>query len=221
MKIFLSHLLNEDNPSYGDRDKLNIINKSKIINDIGANTSSWVFSNNHMGTHIDTPNHFYNNGKKTIDYKADEFFFNTISLIERKCDNGILLNHSDIDFSGVDSETDLLIIKTFYEDFRNDSKYHNDNPGLHSDLAAFLRFKFNKLRGIGFDFISLTSWNYRDEGKISHKSFLSQERPILIIEDMKLSDVNSNTDFKEIIVSPLRVSDGNGGPVTIFAEIND
>ena len=51
-----------------------------------------------------------------------------------------------------------MIIKTGYGAYRSLDKYHNDNPGLNSSLANVLKDRFSKLRGIGFDFISLTSW---------------------------------------------------------------
>ena len=44
--IFMSHPLDDKTPSYGDRDSLKISPKSKIVNGVGANTSSLLFSNN-------------------------------------------------------------------------------------------------------------------------------------------------------------------------------
>lgn len=216
-KLFLSYPLNKHTPSYGDRDKFNILNNSEIIDGEGANTSTWNFSNNHIGTHIDTPFHFFSDGKKILDYNADEFCYNKIKVLEKFTNKGELLNLSDEDLEIIPNETEFLIIKTGYGKFRKLKKYHNDNPGLPAKLANILRKKFKMLKGIGFDFISLTSWNYRAEGKLSHKSFLGKENNFLIVEDMDLSGVNQNTFFDSLIISPLRTSDGNGSPVTIIA----
>ena len=71
---------------------------------------------------------------------------------------------------------------------------------------------------VGFDFISLTSWKYREEGKKAHHAFLNPEgigNPICIVEDMSLK--NSNQQIKELIISPIIVSNSNGSPVTIFS----
>ena len=46
MKIFLSYVLDENTPTYGDRDKFTITPKSQIVDGVGANTSTWSFSNN-------------------------------------------------------------------------------------------------------------------------------------------------------------------------------
>lgn len=221
MKIFLSYPLNKKTPSYGNRDVFSITQKSEIINDSGANTSTWNFSNNHMGTHFDTPHHFFNDGKKTLDYSADDFFFEKVFIIERKCDSGILFNFSDAELDLIPFDIDFLIIKTGYGSYRGSDKYHNDNPGLESRLADSLRKRFLNLRAVGFDFISLTSWNFREHGKISHKSFLGKKNNILIVEDMDLMKISKNTKINFMIMAPLRTSDGNGGPVTIIAEINE
>ena len=43
-RIYVSHPLNGATPTYGNRDKLQITPKSQILDGIGANTSSLVFS---------------------------------------------------------------------------------------------------------------------------------------------------------------------------------
>jgi kynurenine formamidase len=118
-------------------------------------------------------------------------------------------------------DIEFLVIKTGYCKYRSVAKYHNDNPGLESSLADVLKAKFSKLRGIGFDFISLTSWNYREHGRLSHSSFLGEPNNFLVIEDMDLNNVNKETRIDSIVIAPLRTIDGNGGPVTIIADINE
>ena len=83
MKIFLSYALDQNTPTYGNRDKFIIKPQSQIVNGVGANTSTWKFTNNHMGTHMDTPYHFYNSGKKTLDYTAEDFCFEVVHILEK------------------------------------------------------------------------------------------------------------------------------------------
>lgn len=214
----MSHPLDENTPTYGDRDSLKIYPNSKIVDGVGANTSSLVFSNNHMGTHMDTPYHFCENGKKTLEYKAEEFYFSKVGLINHPCKSAKLIESKDLDLNSVPEDIDFLFINTFFEKKREDKKYINDNPGLHADLSNTLREKFLNLKGVGFDFISLTSWKYREEGRDSHKSFLCNKRPLLVIEDVSFKELNkSQIDWT--IICPLRTSDGNGGPVTIISKI--
>lgn len=219
--IFMSYPLTESTPSYGNRDKLTISVKSEIINGLGANTSILNFSNNHLGTHMDTPYHFIENGKKTLDYTADEFYFDNTFIIEKLCSEGVLITLTQEELDAVPSEINFLIIKTGYCKYRSIEKYHNDNPGLESSLASILKNRFPMLRAVGFDFISLTSWNHREHGRLSHQSFLGEPNNFLIIEDMDLNGVDKNTKINSLVLAPLRTVDGNGGPVTIIADINE
>lgn len=219
MKIFLSYVLDENTPTYGNRDKFIINIKSQIVDGVGANTSTWFFSNNHIGTHLDTPYHFIQKGKKTKDYSAEDFYFENVSIFEKKCDHGILLSLSREEVSSIPMNTEFLILKTGYGKFRHLDKYHNDNPGLDSSLANILKENLPKLRGIGFDFISLTSWNHRAHGRMAHISFLGDPNSLLVIEDMDLTEINCSTKVFSLVAAPLRTSDGNGCPVTIIADI--
>jgi arylformamidase len=218
--IFMSHVLSEDTPSYGDRDKITITPKSSIIDGKGANTSTITFSNNHMGTHMDTPQHFCNNGKKTTEYLASDFYYTRIAVVKCPCHEAKLLRRKDLDLNHVPKDIEFLLINMDYEKFRSKDKYHNDNPGLHASLADDFRAEFEDLKIIGFDSISLTSWKDRPEGREAHRAFLCGDRPLLVIEDVSFRELGNN-DIEWATVSPLRTIDGNGGPVTIIASINE
>jgi arylformamidase len=219
--ILLSHVLTSKTPSYGNRDKVYIRKNSSILSGDSANTSSYFISNNHIGTHIDVPNHFSESGLKTFEIPIDQFIFNKIGLIDFNCHEAILIGSHEIKnlLYQIDSDIDLLLIRTGFEKYRNQDKYWNDNPGLAPELADYLRLNFSKLRCIGFDFISLASWKFRQFGKEAHLSFLkpeSNEKSLLIIEDMFLSEIKSN--LESVIVAPFFIEDGNGGAVTVIAK---
>ena len=218
--ILLSHIINEDTPSYGNRDKIIVKANSSISDGETANTSSWLFTNNHIGTHIDVPKHFSDNGKCTFDYSIDYFIFNKVALIDLDCKDGHLINSDDLEKMNIPFDIEFLAIRTGFERARHKDKYWNKNPGLKPSLASYLRKRFPNLRCIGFDFISITSWLHRAEGRLAHQAFLcpnNGEREILAIEDMSLKKINNEID--QIIVSPLFVGDGNGGAVTIICKI--
>jgi arylformamidase len=220
--ILLSHVIKSTTPSYGNRDCIEIIINSSIENGETANTSKWVFTNNHIGTHIDVPKHFSQNGKNTYEIPIENYIFNNVELVNVPCNSGKLISINDFkNINDLNIDVELLLIKTGYENYRIQDKYWNDNPGLSSELASYFRTRFKKLRCIGFDFISLTSWNHRLEGRLSHREFLTPDQPngtILIIEDMSLEKIVSKINM--VIVAPLFVEDGNGGAVTIFANVN-
>lgn len=219
--ILLSHILSVNTPSYGNRDRVYIKKNSSIQNGDTANTSSYFISNNHIGTHIDVPNHFSEHGKKTFEIPLGDYFFSKIGLVELECEEAKLIGISDLEYklSHIDPNIDLLLIKTGYESYRNNDKYWNDNPGLAPELADFLRNKFLNLRCVGFDFISLTSWKFREHGKPAHLAFLAPEkngRYLLIIEDMSLMHIKDK--LESVIIIPFFIEDGNGGAVTIIAK---
>ena len=188
--IYLSHVISQDTPSYGNKDSLVININSSIQNGDTANTSSWFFSNNHFGTHLDSPYHFCELGVKTYEIPPDNFVFNKIQLVDIPCNEAKLIGISELESSTtVLKDIELLLIRTGYEKYRQESRYLFDNPGIHPELAAHLRKNYTKLRCIGFDFISLTSWKFKSEGRQSHKAFLcpgSPLKPILVVEDMSL-----------------------------------
>ena len=73
---------------------------------------------------------------------------------------------------------------------------------------------------VGFDFISLSSYQHRPEGREAHKALLHSQfgkKAVLIIEDMDLSDLEKSPEL--IIVSPLRLEGLDGAPVTVIAEV--
>jgi len=219
--ILLSHILNVATPSYGNRDKLIIKQPFRIVDGKSANSSKWIFTNNHLGTHIDMPYHFFQNGKTITDYSPEKWFFHNIQVINIPCNHAKLLNYNDFDCK-INSETDFLLIKTGYGKYRNTDKYLNDNPGISPLFGLWLRENYKNIRAVGFDFISLTSWKFRDIGKEAHRAFLDpygKNFPIWIIEDMKLTHLKE--DIKKIIVAPLLVEKSNGSPVTIFGYLND
>lgn len=215
--VLLSHVLKQDTPSYGNRDKVIIRVNSCIRGGETANSSCLVLSNNHIGTHIDVPRHFSDDGKKTTDYPICDYIFHKCQVLDVPCDSAILITMSDL--KGLREDVDLLLIRTGYESKRGTDEYWNNNPGLDPELADQLRKKCQNLRCVGFDFISVTSWQHRAEGRMAHKAFLAPEnnsREIWAIEDMSLC--NAPADIKNVVVAPLLVEDGNGSSVTVIAE---
>ena len=173
--ILLSHVLRQDSPSYGNRDKVIIrVNSSMKAGDT-ANSSCLILSNNHIGTHIDVPHHFSIEGKKTTDYPIGDYVFDVCYVVDIPKSDACLIGIADFETADIRDDVELLLIRTGYEEVRNEDSYWNDNPGLAPELASYLRNRFPNLRCVGFDFISVTSWKHGAEGKISHKEFLAPD----------------------------------------------
>lgn len=214
--ILLSHILTSDTPNYGNRNKLIIKQKQTNSDDVKITESEWYFSTNHFGTHIDVPKHFIKDGFSITDFNEDFWIFNNIELINIHCNIGRLIEFEEVDqFIKDKRNIELILIRTGYERYRGTDKYWQDNPGISSNCAELLVKRYPKLRGIGFDFISLTSFNYREDGKKAHFNIFKDNKEFIIIEDMKLSKVY--TLLKQIVVAPLFIKMTDGSPVTVFA----
>jgi len=215
--ILLSHIIDSETPTYGNRDTLIIEDVSRISDGASANSSKWTFTSNHLGTHIDMPKHLYEDGQALTDVPIGFWFSDSVQLIDVVCDRAQLLEMDHL-YDKVNVQTEVLLIRTGYEKYRNTDKYWNDNPGLAAGVGKWLRENRPNIKMIGFDFISLTSWKYREHGKEAHLAFLNPDatgNPICIIEDMSLNKMTSSP--KTIIISPIMIKNTNGAPVTVFA----
>jgi len=120
-----------------------------------------------------------------------------------------------------EKDYDILIVKTGICNIRGTKQFWNENYGFHPNIYSYLVNNFPQIRILGFDSISVSSFQNRILGREAHKAFLNPKRPILLLEDMNLIDVNENTQFSEIIVSPLRIANCDGIPCTVFGREND
>lgn len=213
---FLSHKLNSKTPTYGNRDLLKIEPNSSISMGGSSNSSSLFFSTNHFGSHVDVPYHFFEDGSTVDVYPANYWISDSIQIIDVPCEEARLISVTDI-ASVLTKNIEVLLIRTGYEKYRNQEKYWNDNPGLSSELGIYLKENCPNLRFVGFDFISLTSFKHREEGKKAHLTFLGSDNlhsEICILEDISLVNIESSLD--KIIISPLVIEKSCSALVTIF-----
>jgi arylformamidase len=208
--IFLSYFLNEETPVYGGEKNMFLINKTKqIVKGDNSNNLQLSFPN-HIGTHIDFPSHFNNEGKTCSEYPASFWIFDKIGFLE--CS----IQDFPSKISRLSSDIEILILKTGFGEIRNEKKYWAEQPVIPSYFATLLKSNFPSLRLFGFDMISLTSKLNREEGKFAHINFLINE-DILILEDMDLSLLRSSPSL--IIVSPLQVEKSDGVPCNVIAVV--
>jgi arylformamidase len=211
---YLSYFLDNKTPLYGGKSGIGIEKLDDISSGDSANTKT-IIMHNHSGTHIDFPNHFFDKGKVSSDYEPDFWIFENPFMLEIDIDENeiILLDHSTL--NKIPKITDFLIINTGFYKFRGQKKFWNNNPGIHPDLAAVLRKRCPKLKILGMDFISLTSYQHRALGKVAHREFLG-DNDILLVEDMKLDELKKSPS--RVICLPILIKGIDGCPVTIISE---
>lgn len=221
MFILLSHKLDELTPMYGGQKGFLSITVNSIEKGDTANTSKWEFPN-HLGTHIDFPYHFYSEGQTLDDYPVDFWIIDgkKVQVLEANLPNNeLLISPGHISDKRYNQDAEFLIIKTGIGEYRDKKIFWEYNPGLSLEFAEWMGENFKNIRLVGLDSISVSSWQNRDVGRIVHRKMLDPEKPILLIEDMDLSCVTSNTVFRMVFVAPLLVKKTNGSPCTILAEV--
>lgn len=231
--VYLSHGLNVNSPSYGNGEGFSIQRVSRI-KDGDTSNNSFIHMPSHLGTHIDSPYHFDSNGPTLDLLGPQEFIFSQVHIIDYPAEPEELLGGKEWLnlFESIPEATDLLLVKTGFEKYRKDaelkaheSQYIFHNPGWLPEAGIWLR-ENRQIKAIGFDFISLTSYQNRILGRQAHRVFLSlkpddvdgnwNHKPIMIIEDMKLSELEGVPEL--VVAAPLVFDGADGSPATIFAK---
>jgi kynurenine formamidase len=213
--VWLNHPLDQGTPVYGGGHGLTVHKLTSIASGDTANTSRWEFPN-HIGTHLDAPYHFFDQGLKLSDYPPDYWIFNQPLLLDISADDGHLITPGDV-ADRLATNPDLLMIRTGYEQYRHEERYWQRNPGLSPELGQWLRDKHPSVRVVGLDCVSITSRLHRELGRAAHRVFLNPEgpgNPIPLIEDMALAEVS--WPLRQIIVAPLPIAGADGGPCTVL-----
>jgi arylformamidase len=213
--IYLSHFLDEETPLYGGEKAIFIENSSEISKGASSNTKLLRLPN-HSGTHIDFPNHFSDNGKNSCDYDADFWTFNHVVLINYPAQKEEIIDNKMLKTFEKNDHIEFLIINTDFQKYRHQKEYWNNNPGLSPELAKTIRNLFPKIKAVGFDFISVSSYQNRELGRLAHKEFLVNH-DILLIEDMKLDQLEEKK-IKSVIALPWLINQIDGVPISIIAE---
>jgi arylformamidase len=206
--VYLSYFIDIDTPIYGgEKDRIKISSIRSIDKGDSSNNLHFEFPA-HVGTHIDFPFHFSNDGKKCNDYPPSYWIFNKIGFIN------CTIEEFEININKMNSDLEMIIFKSGFGINRNEDIYWSKQPVIPARFASILRSKFPKLRLFGFDMISLTSKLDRLEGKTAHVNFLINN-DILVLEDMNLEHINSTP--KMVIVSPLQIKSADGVPCNVIA----
>ena len=215
--IYLSYPLHSNAPFYGGGTGFTEKSVKSIAAGDSCNTSSWSISS-HMRTHLDFPKHFLSRGKSLADYEPGFFILEHVHIAEiSSVEPAQMIGPGDLGLEEIPEETELLLIKTGFGMFRGQENYSLQNPGFYPELVDDLRKRFPRLRIMGFDSISLSSFAHRELGHKAHMAFLNHEHSILPLEDVNLSEIGEDTEVHQVVVAPILVSEADGSPCTVMA----
>lgn len=219
-RLYLSYLLDKNTPTYGNRNQFICEKKSDIAKGDVANDSS-INTTVHIGTHIDMPYHFFENGQ-TIAYFDINYFSSDKVLYLDFIPKDLIIKDDLIALLEKITNKEVyefLIIKTGICNKRDQEEFWKSNYGFDPSLAKYIRSHFPQIRIIGFDSISVSSFENRMLGREAHRAFLDPSNPILILEDMDLTALSQMSKIEKMDIVPLRIAKCDGLPCTIIAEV--
>lgn len=186
----------------------------------------------HGGTHMDAPIHFARDGW-TVEKIPLEHFFGDAAVIDvsRKVAGqaDTLITKQDIlvweETHGVLSQNDIVLFYTGWEKFWGDKKKYLGSdkfgdtanlhfPGLAADAAEYLKSK--KIKGVGLDTPSLDYGLSTDF--MAHRILLGAN--IYGLENLANIQKLPSRGAR-LIVAPMKIEQGTGGPVRVFAEVGE
>ena len=218
---FFSYSISPRIPAYGVQEVKPEVRQLRSFERGDACQTYWIGMENHWGTHVDCPAHFFSHGKKVVDYEAGFWFFSRPQIVPVEAKTGEIITRRNLK-TPVKRGTDLLLLKSGWNKMRGEKNYSVDNPGVDSGLGRWLRTEYPSVKAIGFDWISLSSYKNSKMGREAHRVFLDPEgkgHPIIIIEDMHIPDEIDG--LREVWVVPLLIEAIDSAPCTVIGIYND
>ena len=215
----LSHVLTASTPAYGGGAGLVVGPTRMMSSGDSCNAVSLSFPN-HLGSHVDAPRHFVANGRTVDSYGAGEWVFTQPVLLDIPAEPGEILTTTRFAAAlGEHNDGDLLLVRTGFENRREEDVYWAESPAFAADLADFLRGRLPSLSAIGFDTISLSSYRHRDLGRSAHRAFLGAG--LRVFEDLALAVVPSHAALEAVVALPLLFDNADGAPCTVIGRISE
>lgn len=217
--IWLSHVLSSETPVYGGgKEGFKCMPDKQMCDGDSCNTVTLEFSN-HLGSHVDAPQHFIPSGITVDDFSPADWIFNKPLLIEIDTLDSELITEEHFQLTMFEDikDADLVLIKTGFEKYRYEERYWKSAPGFSENVYNLLADRFASFNAIGMDTISMSSLSHRATGRKAHRTFLGAG--IRIFEDLMLSNLSYKSDLNKVYAFPLRYKNADGAPTTMVGEI--
>lgn len=182
----------------------------------------------HLGTHLDAPNHF-ESGQPSAEKIPVETFFGPGVVIDlslkAEVDPDVLLSREDIDAwekeHGRVPDGAIVLLHTGWGRFwTNYERYKNQDamgtlhfPSFSAEAARFL-IEERHCKGLGIDTLSIDPGTSKDFA-VHH---LVNKASRYGLENVAQLDKLPASGF-DVIVAPMKIENGTGGPTRIFAVV--
>lgn len=192
--IDLSILLTKDTPVFPGEPNI-IFKKHANIKENTYNEHQ-ITINTHFGTHMDFPYHMIDDGKKSSDFKLENFI-----------GKGKVININNPNLNSIEDEDVFLLYSEHIE--KGIDNLFNDVPVLDENLVDFLITKRPKM--LLLDIPTPDKFPYP-----IHKKILGND--ILIVENVCNMKLLIDKKFK-VYAIPLNFEEFDGSPCRVFAEV--
>ncbi|MFR7874112.1 MAG: cyclase family protein [Christensenellales bacterium] len=192
--IDLSILLTKDTPVFPGEPNI-IFKKHANIKENTYNEHQ-ITINTHFGTHMDFPYHMIDDGKKSSNFKLENFI-----------GKGKVININNPDLNSIEDEDVFLLYSEHIE--KGIDNLFNDVPVLDENLVDFLITKKPKM--LLLDIPTPDKFPYP-----IHKKILGND--ILIVENVCNMKLLIDKKFK-VYAIPLNFEEFDGSPCRVFAEV--
>jgi kynurenine formamidase len=211
MPIDLTLTISQNLPTFPGSPKPQFIPWNTIKKD-GYNLEL-LFLSSHSGTHMDSPYHFIDNGKKIHEISVNRLSDHAILIRINKKANQSITKNDIINFEknhGVILKNATVIFATGWQKYLQKKYYFEKNPGLSITAANYLASKKINLVGIDSPSIDLG----REKGFSVHH--ILSKNNILIVENLANLDKIPGNHFN-LVVLPLKLKGTTGSPVRAVA----
>jgi kynurenine formamidase len=217
----ISYPISSKSPLYPGTPPISFHELKSIAKGDSVNTTLISLSS-HSGTHIDVPRHFCPDGKTVQDLLGERLEISLVYCIDVPAKQKKPIRISDIQplIEQIPDAAGLFIRTGMYQTRATDNnRYCSSHPWIHPELPLFLRISLPSMRLFGTDTISISNPQHRDEGRQCHRAFLCEEKPIVLAEDLDLSDPSLSSAPLVVTIYPWILDDLDGVPIHAFAEL--
>lgn len=164
--------------------------------------------------------HFCRNGKSVVDLLSGENAIEPVYCYDTPKKPGESITIKDFAHLSIPRNAKGLLVRTgfFRYRFSDPEIYTREHPWVHPDIVTFLRVKFPDLILFGLDTISISNPSQRSMGHEAHRSFLCEKPPIMLLEDLDLSQENLSRQTWKLTFYPMVLDEIDGVPVIAFLE---
>lgn len=178
---------------------------AKTAAEHGSNVTK-LDAGNHLGTHIDAPRHFFDDGAG-VDAFPPEQLIGPAVLADVTGVPGETITVADLEGKVPDGTERVLLKTKNTERGLLEQPFTEDYVALSGEAAEWLAGR--GVTVVGIDYLSIQK---RGADRTAHTALL--ERGAAIIEGLYLKDVPAGN--YELIALPLRIKDGDGAPARVI-----